>query len=110
MNDKIGAILGLAMRGRKLILGIDNIEAYKGKIYGVYFDGGLSERSQRNIAFIAAKRGAVLIKSEMAIESVTGKTKCMAAALTDKNMHDGIVKALTDETAANGKWQIVNGK
>lgn len=99
MNDKISAILGLAMKGGKLILGIDNIEAYKGKIYGVIFDGGLSEKSQMNIAFISAKRGAVLIKSETAVALFTGRTGCKAAALTDKNMHDGVIKALADGSA-----------
>ena len=93
MNDKTAAILGFAVKSGKLIYGIDNIEAYKGRIYSVYYDGGLSEKSQKNIAFIAGKKNAALIKCETPLESMTGKKNCKAAALTDKNMHDGIMKA-----------------
>ena len=95
MNEKAAAILGFAVKGRKLILGIDNIEAYKGRIYSIYYDGGLSEKSQKNVAFIAGKKNAVLIKCETPLETVTGKKNCKAAALTDKNMHDGIIQCIT---------------
>ena len=97
MDEKAKAILGFAVKGRKLILGIDNIEKYQGRIYSVYYDGGLSEKSQKNIAYIAEKKKAVLIKSETPIESITGKKYCKAAALTDKNMHDGIMNTLKTE-------------
>jgi hypothetical protein len=91
-DNKTAAILGFAAKGRKLILGIDNIEKFSGRIYSVYYDGGLSEKSQKNIAYIAEKKKAVLIKCETPIESMTGRKNCKAAALTDKNMHDGIMK------------------
>ena len=97
MDDRAKAILGFAVKGRKLILGIDNIEAYKGRIYSVYYDGGLSEKSQKNIAFIAEKKNAVLIKCDTPIENITGKKNCKAAALTDKNMHDGIINTMNNE-------------
>ena len=94
MNDKATAIMGFAVKGRKLIYGIDNIEKYSGKIYSVYYDESLSEKSQKNIAFFAEKKKAVLIKCETPVESMTSKKKCKAAALIDKNMHDGIINAI----------------
>ena len=104
MADKITAILGFAVKGRKLVYGIDNIEACKGRIYGIFFDAGLSERSQKNIAFIAAKKNAVLLESVKPIESVTGKKNCKAAALTDVNMHKGIMDALEN---GNEEYKIM---
>ena len=94
MDSKAEAILGFAVKGRKLILGIDNIAAYKGRIYSIYYDGGLSEKSQKNLRYFAEKKGAILIKSERPLEEITGKTNCKAAALTDENMHKGIMETM----------------
>ena len=96
MNEKAAAILGFAAKGRKLIYGLDNIEAYAGRIYSIYYDGGLSEKSQKNLRYFAEKKGAVLIKSETPLEKVTGKTNCKAAGLTDINMHKGIIKTMNN--------------
>jgi len=93
-NSKAITLLGFAVKGRKLIYGLDNIEKFSGKIYSVFYDEGLSEKSQKNIAFITGKKNAILIKSETTIENIIDKKNCKAAALIDKNMHDGIMGAL----------------
>jgi len=89
--DKLTSILGFAVKGRKLIYGLDNIEAYKGKIYGIYYDGGLSEKSLKNLTFWAEKKKAGLIKCETPIEVLTGKKNCKCVGLIDGNMFKGIM-------------------
>lgn len=93
-SDKITALIGFAVKSRKLLLGADNTAKYKGKIYSVFYDGSLSEKSLKEVRYYAGKQNAVIIKCLFPLEDAVSKKNCKTAALTDENMHKGIMAQL----------------
>ncbi len=93
-GDKIKALLGFAVKSRKLLIGLDNIKECRGNIYSVFYDGTLSDKSRKELLFFASAKNAVVVRCDAPLGEITGKGKCKAAGLTDENLHNGIMKEL----------------
>ena len=97
MVDKVESILGFAVRARKLIYGIDNVESFRKRRYMIMICNTLSDRSKKRCLELAEKQHIPLIAvKHVTLENLIHKTKCKVIALTDRQMSQAIGKYLND--------------
>ena len=84
-TDKIRAYLGFALRAGKLALGINAVQATKGKIFLLVADEGASPNSKKQIEQIHTRFGCPILWVED-LEGLTGKPFCKLAAMREENL------------------------
>lgn len=107
-GEKIINLLGLAMRARKLLLGVDNIKSYRKRLYMVFADGLLSAGNTETLKRYCERVGAALVITPVPVADIIHKPGCKAVGLTDEGFYKGIKKELGGGQVS-AAWVIIGG-
>lgn len=90
-REKIKGYLGFAIKGRKILFGLDNIEAYKKNIHLIIIGNNLTEKNENKMLRLATKQNCTLIKLNENFGDLIERPTCKLCALTDLNLSKGII-------------------
>lgn len=91
-KDKIATLLHFAIKAGKLVYGVDNISAFHKKLHLIIICPTLSSNSENEIKNVCVKRNIPLLKPQDTLDKILIKPNCKAAALTDRQMAETILK------------------
>ena len=90
-REKIKGYLGFAIKGRKILFGLDNIEEYKKTIYLIIIGNNLTEKNENKMRKLATRLNCALIKLDENFGDLIERPTCKLCALTDINLSKGII-------------------
>lgn len=90
-REKIKSYLGFAIKGRKILFGLDNIEGYRKEIYLIIIGNNLTEKNENKMMRLASRLNCALIKLDENFGDLIDRPTCKLCALTDLNLSKGIV-------------------
>lgn len=95
MPQKIKTYLGFARRAGKLALGVNAVEAARGKVYLLVADKNASPNTKKKIASLEKRLSCPLIEVED-LEELTGKALCKLAAVGEENLARAILRDIKE--------------
>lgn len=91
-NKKIASYLGLSLRARKIVLGVDDIENKNKGVFVLLYDEGIAENSLKKIVKAKDKFSCPLIAVEKeTLGALLHRPAVKAVGVTDKNLAEAIV-------------------
>ena len=91
VTNKIETYLRFAIKGGKIVFGLDNIKIKIRHIKLIISDNSLSEKSLRETKFISEKNKIPLMLSEADLNQILNTTNCKVIGITDINMVTAIM-------------------
>lgn len=89
-REKIKSYLGFAIKSRKILFGLDNIESYKKHIYLILIGNNLTEKNENKMIRKAKQLNCTLMKVDENFGDLICRPTCKLCALTDINLSKGI--------------------
>ncbi|HEY8389811.1 MAG TPA: hypothetical protein VIL26_02485 [Clostridia bacterium] len=89
--NKVETYIRFAIKGRKIIYGLDNIKVQPNKIKIIIADNSLSEKSLRETKFISEKNKIPLILSEADLNQILNTNNCKVIGISDINLAKAIL-------------------
>ena len=86
--------LGFAVRSGKIVLGIDNIERCRKRIYALVLCPTASDNLADKVSSFASKRELPLGVTESPLEDMIHKSNCKALALLDENLAKAVMETI----------------
>lgn len=90
-REKIKGYLGFAIKGKKILFGLDNIEGFKKDIYLIIIGNNLTEKNENKMRRLATIRKCALIKLDENFGDIIDRPTCKLCAITDLNLSKGIL-------------------
>lgn len=98
---KLKAYIGFALRARKLVLGVNAVEATRGKVYLMLSDRTASENTKKEIQKLEKRFSCPLVEVDD-LESLTGKAHCKLAAMRDESLAGAVLAAIGKDQSQGG--------
>ena len=83
--NKIKTYLGFAMRARKLVLGVNAVQAVRGRVWLLIADAHASENTKKEIESLKKRFACPLLVVDD-LEALTGKACCKLAAMREEHL------------------------
>jgi hypothetical protein len=91
------AYAGFSVKARKIIYGIEQIKESRTRAYVILLCKSASRNTKKAAAnFAKNKNLPLLVTKEMLLEEIVNKKNCKAAALTDINLANALIKNMVN--------------
>lgn len=97
MNERALATLGLALRAKRLVFGLENVQRELGRCKGLLLAADAGSSVSREAKHLSAQSGIPLVVLPWPKETVgkaLGKHLCAIAAVTDARLFRSIIDAV----------------
>ncbi len=83
------------MRARKAVLGVNALEATRGRVYVLFADRSASQNTVKEIMKLRTRFSCPVVMTE-GLEELTGKANCKLVAVRDEQLARAAYAAATD--------------
>lgn len=98
MNSKLVSYFGFALRARKVVFGVDDIDTARRGVCLIAVDCALGESSKKTVQKARERLGCPLIVAKAgALGEYLHKPAVKAVAIKDKNLASAILREATDD-------------
>ncbi len=96
MQSKDLSLIGFALKGRKVVFGLNQIKSCKKRIYLMIICHTASADTCSAALSLAERKGVMVLRTRGApLEDIVNKPNCKSVAITDEELASAIMKHVT---------------